>query len=321
MESINSLNLKWAMEQNALQSFLSNGERVAGDLRFFDGGPSAILSINGNTAIILVHGILTSRVYQNIHQAVQEAGRSALIKNIILDINSPGGAVAPGLDQVWQALYDLRNKDKKIIAVNTGMMASGAYWLASAAENIYTVGELTQQGSIGVFAGLLDTTELEKQTGVRKVRIVSKGAPLKNLPANSPELIAQIQKDLDHIESIFIRHIAQGRNILPQKVINDFGKGSLLVTPDAFKVGMLDGIVSMDDILKDPAGVSAKTMATTSQQINQGRSVEERVAALKVFEGQATAPSTQTSVDQTTQAHHTPQTERTVEQRLEAIRH
>lgn len=211
--------------------------------------------IGENTAFITIQGVLRDvpsfmsdffgyryTTYGMILDAIDKVKNDSDIEKVILEIDSPGGYVSPGLDQVWLALKDLRSM-KQVIAVNKGMMASGAYWIASAANEIYSVNELTQQGSIGVYQAIIDYSEMDKRIGIREIRIVSAHAPLKNLDTNDPRLVEQVEKDLNFVENIFLSRIAEGRSIPINEVIENFGQGGLVQTDIALKVRMIDKII------------------------------------------------------------------------------
>jgi len=214
-----------------------------------------ILSLGESEATIFIEGVLRNNpsiiaeffgyyytTYSMILDAIEQIKSNKDIKKVTLEIDSPGGYVAPGVDQVWSALKELR-ATKEVIAINKGIMASGAYWIASAASKIYSEHPLTQQGSIGVYQAFIDWSENDKKNGIKEIRVVSKNASLKNLPTDDPKLVEQIQEDLDYVEKLFLNRIAEGRGMPVQQVIDNFGQGALVLTDKAIEVGMLDGFL------------------------------------------------------------------------------
>ncbi len=83
---------------------------------------------------------------------------------IVLRIDSPGGSVI-GSDQIWRAVMRAREK-KPVIASMGAIAASGGYYIASAAHEIWA-DPSTLTGSIGVFYGKVDFAELGAKLGVR----------------------------------------------------------------------------------------------------------------------------------------------------------
>lgn len=229
---------------------------ITGSKTAIDDSSNPILSKPGESiAVIKIEGILRNEpsfmsrffgyrytTYSMIIDAVDQVKNDSDIKKVILEIDSPGGYVSPGLDQAWLAIKDLRTI-KEVIAINKGMVASGAYWIASAANEIHSINALTQQGSIGVYQAFIDWTENDKQYGIKEIRIVSSHAPLKNLSTDDPRLVEQIQGELDYIEGIFLKRIAEGRSVSVEEVIENFGQGGLVNTDTAVKVHMLDRVI------------------------------------------------------------------------------
>lgn len=87
-----------------------------------------------------------------IRESLKEIEDEALIKGVIVRINSPGGS-AIASESIWQGLR--RVAEKKPVWVSVGSMAaSGGYYLAVAGERIY-LDPSSIVGSIGVVGGKL----------------------------------------------------------------------------------------------------------------------------------------------------------------------
>jgi len=202
--------------------------------------------------------------YQQILEAIENIKESDSDK-VVLMIDSGGGYVAPGLDDVWKAIRAL-SETKEVVAVNAGMIASAAYWIASAANLIVSTSQLTEQGSIGVYASFTDWTEYDKKLGIKEVRIVSSNAPLKNLPTDDDRLVEQIKERLDNVERVFLSRISEGRNIPVADIAKNFGKGAILSNEQAEKVGMIDGVVdSIDKFFSAGTTASAQDKPTETR--------------------------------------------------------
>jgi hypothetical protein len=165
-----------------------------------------------------------------------------------LAINSPGGEIL-GLDDVWQAVRE-GGKKKSVVAENRGLMASAAYWTASAASRIVATSPAALTGSIGVQMVTYDYSEADKEYGVRRVRITSKNAPKKNPDATTDDGRAVYQEQLDAIERVFISRISEGRGLSEEKIIKNFGQGALMIAEDpnksmisAISVNMIDRVI------------------------------------------------------------------------------
>jgi ClpP class serine protease len=220
-----------------------------------------ILSVDGDSATIQINGALTKQVsviawllgfggttYGDILGAISRIAADDSIKNVTLAIDSPGGTVS-GVDEVWTALRALGER-KNVIAENRGLMASAAYWIASAAKKIVATSPVAMTGSIGVQMITYDWSEAYKRDGVQKIRIVSKNASNKDPDPTTDDGRAVYQAELDAVERVFVSRVATGRGISDEKVVRDFGQGALLIAKDpdsskksAISVEMIDGII------------------------------------------------------------------------------
>jgi len=224
--------------------------------------PPNILSIADETATIEINGTLSNRPsiigrllgfgatsYRDIQTAIETIVGHERVKTVRLLIDSPGGGLI-GLDEVWIALREL-GKTKRIIAENRGLMASAAYWIASAAHTIIATSPAVETGSIGVYALFIDWTEADKKMGIKEIRIVSKNAPEKNPDLATAAGLKSFQARLDAIERVFIDRIAAGRGVSVNTVAQTFGRGGVLIAEDpdpskssALSVGMIDAVIA-----------------------------------------------------------------------------
>lgn len=104
-------------------------------------------------AVVELQGVISNDDVANaydVNEALRDAFENSNSKAVALDINSPGGSPVQS-DEIWQTMMDLRKEypDKKLYAVIGDIGASGAYYIASAADEIY-VNPSSLVGSIGV---------------------------------------------------------------------------------------------------------------------------------------------------------------------------
>ena len=133
-------------------------------------------------AVLPIHGVIAKRANM-FHQVsggasselIGEEFRNALndptVKSILLDIDSPGGAV-DGTADLANFIHASRG-EKSIVAFTDGMMASAAYWIGSAADRMFISGDTTEVGSIGVVATHVDVSGAEEKAGVKTTEIVA----------------------------------------------------------------------------------------------------------------------------------------------------
>lgn len=238
--------MKMAMEQSALRHYahclsfsVEAATQPAGreiDKFYEKSGKTAIIRITGllsnNVSIFdQLFGFAPSLTYSEIVEAIDQANSDEEIKDIILDINSPGGYV----DGAELAALSIAASEKPVFAQTAGLMASAAYWLGSQAKKITALTRTATFGSIGV------ATVVYKQPGV--FDIASTSAPNKRPDPESDDGMSAIRKELDDIHNIFAGDVARGRNVSREKVDSDFGKGGVFLAEEAKKAGMIDKMV------------------------------------------------------------------------------
>ena len=167
-------------------------------------------------AVVELQGTISSGDVANaydVNEALTRAFENSNSKAVALDINSPGGSPVQS-DRIWQTMMDLRQEypDKKLYAVIGDIGASGAYYIASAADEIY-VNPSSLVGSIGVIMpsynieGLMDKIGVEDRTitaGEYK-DILSLSRPLTDFEEK------HVEKVLANTHKHFINAVKEGR--------------------------------------------------------------------------------------------------------------
>jgi ClpP class serine protease len=174
---------------------------------------------------------------------IEIALNTPTISHLVLNIDSPGGAIT-GIAEVAQLIYESRAK-KPIIAYSNGLCASAAYWIASACNEIVH-GVTAELGSIGVIASIQSRAA---PNGVKNYEFVSSLSPKKRPDLESDEGKGQIQARVDYLGGVFIQAVATYRNVTPETVAQNFGKGDLLVGQQAIAAGMSDGITTLGQLI------------------------------------------------------------------------
>ena len=247
----------WAITETAMQSILQIAMRenetpqaVAAKLGRELQNTYNVIERDG-VAIIPVTGplfryanIFTSISGATSYELIAKDFRSALdnakIHTIILDIDSPGGEVN-GVSELASMIYEARGK-KPIIAYASGDAASGAYWIASAADEI-VVSETSALGSIGV-VGMYRKADDDKA-----IEIVSSQSPHKRLDPASDDGHARLQSRIDAMADVFIGSIARHRNIDASRVLNDYGGGDVFIGQQAVDASLADRIGSLEKLI------------------------------------------------------------------------
>lgn len=191
--------------------------------------------------------------YLDIQKAIRAAVEDQQVNGIMLDIDSPGGTVN-GSDETAEAIFAVRGV-KPIIAYSSGMMASAAYWLGSAADKII-VGKNAELGSIGVLMIHRDWSKAEERFGVKTTylragKFKALGNPSEPLSEEAREVF---QSELNHIYSNFIETVALHRDVETEKVKADMADGRIFIGVQAVGAGLADEVGNLQTALAYAGG-------------------------------------------------------------------
>lgn len=165
------------------------------------------------------------------------------VSGVILDVASPGGMVY-GTPELANKIYSARGT-KPIIAVANPMAASGAYWIAAAADRVIA-SPTSDVGSVGVIINHVNDSGADEKDGVKITRIRSEGSPYKqDISSGEPltkEGLEYLQSRADKAYEQFVGDLAKFRGVSVKAVNEHFGKGRLVDAESALKAGMVDRI-------------------------------------------------------------------------------
>ncbi len=208
---------------------------------------------SGNVAVISVKGVIASGQSfvegsvdsEEIKDFLKQASEDSSIKAIILDINSPGGTPVAS-EEIATAV---KKTNKTTIALIRDVGASGAYWVASATNQIWA-SKLSVTGSIGVIGSYLEFAKLAQDWNVTYRRLVGGaykdvGDPLSEL---TPEKERLLQEEIDLLHTYFIEAIAQNRNLSLERV-QELADGRTYLGAQAQELGLIDQLGNMDDAI------------------------------------------------------------------------
>jgi signal peptide peptidase SppA len=163
---------------------------------------------------------------------------------IVLDIDSPGGAV----DAITEAAGEIRaaRGRKPIYAVANTTMASAAYWLGSAADSVIAAPSAVI-GSIGIIGMHVDMSAADQMAGERWTMITA-GEGKANGNEHQPltdEARDEMQTMADDFYGLFTADVAAARGV-PVDRITDQWKAGVFTAKRAVEAGLADGIGTLD---------------------------------------------------------------------------
>lgn len=198
-------------------------------------------------AIVPIEGeILESR---DVIEAIHRYADNALVKGIVIRINSPGGAIAPSQEIYSEIRKTRQESGKPIVASFDSVAASGGFYIAAACDQIVSnPGSIT--GSIGVILQWLDLSNLVTWAKMRDETIVSgplkaAGSPYRPL---SPEERNYFQRLVSQLHVQFVKAVVAGRKgkISEADVIR-LADGRVFTGEEAHALKLVDELGNLDD--------------------------------------------------------------------------
>lgn len=224
-----------------------------------------VLPLNG--VIGHIHGLRRGLSLSSLATAIDKAFRPRNLVAVALSVNSPGGsAVQSAL--IAKRIRDLADeKNVPVIAFAEDIAASGGYWLACAADEIYA-NESSIVGSIGVIYGGFGFTELIKKVGVER-RLHTAGDKKTLLDPFKPEKPADVKrlKSLQRdIHENFTEMVRASRGERLKGADKDIFNGAFWTGRKALEMGLVDGIGDLRSVMRARFGERVRLLPVGAQR-------------------------------------------------------
>ncbi|NMR35674.1 signal peptide peptidase SppA [Chryseobacterium aquaticum] len=170
------------------------------------------------------------------------------VKAVVLRINSPGGS-ANASDEILFELQQLKKKKPLIVSFGD-YAASGGYYIAMAADKIYSEPN-TLTGSIGVFGVLPYFKDLANRNGVRSdiVATNANAAYYSSLNGLTPYGVTLMTRSVEGTYKRFVHFVTQNRKKSFED-IDAIGGGRVWSGTRAKQIGLVDDLGSLEDAVK-----------------------------------------------------------------------
>ncbi|PIV81962.1 signal peptide peptidase SppA [bacterium CG17_big_fil_post_rev_8_21_14_2_50_64_8] len=169
------------------------------------------------------------------------------IRALVLRVDSPGGS-ALASDLIWEAIQRVKAR-KPVIVSMSGMAASGGYYVSCAADSIFAdPGTLT--GSIGVYAGKLDRSDMYGKVGVNR-EFITRGrnalffSDEGGFSDNQREIFSG---QLSRFYERFLAKVAEGRHRTRDE-IHAVAQGRVWTGNQGLEHGLVDRLGGLQDAL------------------------------------------------------------------------
>ncbi|MCP4354303.1 MAG: signal peptide peptidase SppA [Proteobacteria bacterium] len=180
-------------------------------------------------------------------KVLESLKNSHYVKAVILNIDSPGGAMVPGLE-LMDALKAL-GKEKPLVVQMRSVAASAGYLVSLSGEYI-VANEASITGSLGVMIPLIDATVLADKIGVKSAEVTS--GPLKSITSpfskRSQRASIHLQRTVSELQKILISKVKERRDISPtvEQIVSD---GRFFTGQTALTYNLIDDVGNRQKIL------------------------------------------------------------------------
>ena len=204
-----------------------------------------------------------SQVSSAIHHAFSARG----VKAVALAINSPGGSPVQSSLIAKRVRAMAKEKDVPVFAFIEDVAASGGYWLACAADEIFA-DKTSIVGSIGVVSAGFGFQDAIKKLGVeRRVHVQGRNkALLDPFRPEDPEDVARLEEIQSDMHAVFIDHVRERRGRRLKGEDDTLFNGDVWTGTRARDLGLVDGIGDLRSVLRERFGEKVKLRLVSSQR-------------------------------------------------------
>lgn len=191
--------------------------------------------------------ILNGKKFLNL---LQKYKKDQSVKAIVVEINSPGGAVGPSQEIYYELLRAKQETKKPLICVSTGLIASGGYYAALACDKI-VVAPGTMIGSIGVIMEFANLEKLYDWAKIQRYSISSgkfkdSGSEYRPMREDERQLF---QAMIDDVYDQFKTAVIESRK-LDTEVVSTYADGRVMTGARAVELKFADQIGTFEDAVQ-----------------------------------------------------------------------
>ena len=189
---------------------------------------------------------------ESLSSQLLEVAGAADVGAIVLRINSGGGSVFAS-EVIRAALAEVREGGTPVVVSMGPVAASGAYFIATAADEIWAT-PATLTGSIGVFAAFPTVDRLLSRAGIHTdgVGTTDAAGSLRIDRPLNPLAAEALQQSVEQIYEKFLALVAKSRDMSRDEV-DTVAQGRVWSAPAAREAGLVDELGSLADAVASAA--------------------------------------------------------------------
>ena len=230
--------------------------------------PPPVVAVVNLGGVIGQMGLARNRLnITTLAEPLERAFKLSHLKAVALAVNSPGGSPAQSA-LIAKLIRDLAQEHEvPVLAFAEDVAASGGYWLACAADEIFAQ-DNSIVGSIGVVTSSFGFPELLKRLGVER-RLYTSGErkalldPFQDEKPGDVKRLKGIHKDLHEGFKEMVRQRRSGKLNAPDK---ELFSGEFWTGRKALELGLIDGIGDMRAVMRERYGDKVKFKAVQQRR-------------------------------------------------------
>lgn len=215
------------------------------------------MEVRDGVAIIPIKGVISREIssmerisgavdVMDIEDMIDEAEDREDVRAVVFEVSSPGGGVT-GVEELADRIKAMR---KPSVAWTGEMMASAAYWIASAADVIYA-STSADIGSIGVYLPVIDESRAMENAGmyvdlIRSTKTPHKGAGFPGTKLTADQR-AEFQAGVDYLYERFSGAVKRNRKMASPDAMD----GRTFFGPQALEYGLIDAVTGLSTAIND----------------------------------------------------------------------
>ena len=188
---------------------------------------------------------------ESFSRLIRSARLDKQVKAVVLRIDSPGGS-AFASELIREEVLLLKEAGKPVIVSMGSVAASGGYWIAANADEIWA-SPTTITGSIGIFGAIPNLEGTLDSIGITTDGVgttsLSTAAVFKPLPEKVKNII---QSNIENGYQRFLELVAEGRHMTTEQV-DEIAQGRVWTGIKAQEIGLVDYLGYLDQAIEASA--------------------------------------------------------------------
>jgi serine protease SohB len=249
--------------------------------------------------VLRLHGVIgrvgpvgSGLTLSKLEKSIDRAFSARHLKTVALSVNSPGGSPVQSA-MIARRIRELADaKNIPVVAFAEDVAASGGYWLACAADEIFADAN-SIVGSIGVISAGFGFPDALDRLGIER-RVHSAGrrkGMFDPFRPESPEDVARLKSIQADMHESFKQQVRDRRSDKLSAPEGELFEGDVWTGSQALSLGLVDGLGDLRSVMRRLFGerVKIRTISPPGGVLRRwlggGRGTEEQVwAALSVLE-------------------------------------